>query len=166
MLRTGGHGIIAFELAGTPERSREIMDTWGPEGRAAARLSLLLDYPFLLSYCGIQVAGCAAASDALRARDAKALATAGRLIGAVQIAAGAFDVAENTALLGILAGRTGRLSAVARACAQAKFVVLIVGWLYEGLGVTWWLASLASCGHTGETTERPCSLAPSASRVS
>lgn len=65
MKRTGGPGIIAFELAGTPERSRKIMDTWGPEGQSAARLSLLLDYPLLITYCGIQVAGCAAASDAL-----------------------------------------------------------------------------------------------------
>lgn len=135
MLRTGGPGIIGFELAGTPERSRRIMDRWGPEGRSAARLSLLLDYPFLVTYCGIQVAGCAAASDALRARDANALATAGRLIGPVQIAAGAFDAAENTALLGILGGRAGRLSAVARACAQAKFVVFLVGLLYEALAV-------------------------------
>lgn len=113
----------------------------GDEGRSAARLSLLLDYPFLVTYCGIQVAGCAAASDALRHRDANALATAGRLIGPAQIAAGAFDAVENTALLGVLAGRAGQLSAVARACAQAKFAVFIVGCLYEVLGVASHLSS-------------------------
>jgi hypothetical protein len=37
MKRTGGPGIIGFELAGTSERARQILDTWGPEGRAAAR---------------------------------------------------------------------------------------------------------------------------------
>ncbi len=37
MKRTGGPGIIGFELAGSSERAREILDTWGPQGRAAAR---------------------------------------------------------------------------------------------------------------------------------
>ena len=81
MKRTGGPGIIPFELAGTPERSRRIMERWGPEGRAAARTSLLLDYPFLVTYSGFQLAACRAASDALRRRGANALADAGRVIG-------------------------------------------------------------------------------------
>lgn len=105
----------------------------GPDGQCAARLSLLLDYPFLVTYCGIQVARCAAASDALRLRGANALATVRRVIGTAQIVAGAFDAAENTALLNVLAGRAGRLPAVARMCAEAKFAVFIFACLYESL---------------------------------
>ncbi|MFL5820404.1 MAG: hypothetical protein ACJ76S_06945 [Solirubrobacteraceae bacterium] len=135
MKRAGGPGIIPFELAGSPERSRKIMDRWGAEGQAAARLSLLLDYPYLVTYSGLQVAATRASSKALRRRGASALARAGRVIGATQLAAGMFDAAENTALLGILAGRNGRLPALARAFASAKFALLGLGWGYAALGL-------------------------------
>jgi hypothetical protein len=141
MRRTGGPGVIGFELAGTPQRSRRIMDRWGADGRSAARLSLVLDYPFLVTYAGLQLAACASASDAFHRRGADRLAAAGRVIGPGQIAAGAFDAAENTALLGILAGRDGRLPAIARVCAQAKFALLAVGWAYVALGAATRLAS-------------------------
>jgi hypothetical protein len=135
MRRAGGPGIIPFELAGSPERSRRIMERWGADGQAAARLSLMLDYPYLVSYSGLQVAASRAASEALRRRGATALADAGRMIGLSQVAAGTFDAAENTALLGVLAGRDGRLPAIARACARAKFALLGVGWGYGALGL-------------------------------
>ena len=134
MQRSGGPGIIPFELAGTPEGSARIMEKWGDEGRAAARMSLVLDYPYLVTYTGLQVAGCAAASDALRRAGARRLAAAGRFVGPAQLAAGAFDAVENTALLAILGGRDGRLPAVARAAATAKFALLGLGWGYGALG--------------------------------
>jgi hypothetical protein len=134
MRRTGGPGIIPFELAGTPERSRKIMDTWGPRGQSAARVSLLLDYPYLVTYAGLQVAGCRWASTRLRSTGASALADAGRLVAPLQVAAGAFDAAENTTLLAILAGRDGRLPGLARFFASVKFGLLGLGWLYQGAG--------------------------------
>ncbi len=124
MRKAGGPGIIAFELAGTPERAKKIMRKWGAEGQAAARVSLILDYPFLVTYSGLQFIGCKAAGG----RAAKVIAPA-------QIAAGAFDAIENTALLGVLAGRDDRLPALARACALAKFALLTVGGLYRALGI-------------------------------
>lgn len=132
MRKTGGPGIVAFELAGTPKRSTKIMRKWGAEGQAAARISLVLDYPFLVTYSGLQFIGCMWARDQLRSGP---LAAAGRVIAPAQIAAGAFDAVENTALLGIVAGRTGRLPAVARASALAKFALLTVGVLYRALGI-------------------------------
>ena len=54
MKRTGGPGIIPFELAGSAERSHQIMSTWGNEGQAAARMSLLLDYLFPATYAPLQ----------------------------------------------------------------------------------------------------------------
>ena len=134
MRATGGPGIIPFELAGTPERSRRILERWGEEGRSAARLSLLLDYPYLVSYAGLQLAGCRAASHALDRAGLTTLSRAGRAIAPAQLAAGAFDAAENTALLGVLADRDERLPRLARACARAKFALLTLGWLYELVG--------------------------------
>ena len=145
MRRTGGPGIVPFELAGTPERSRAIMDRWGEEGRAAARRSLLLDYPFLVAYTGFNVAACGAASDALRERGLTGLASAGRPLAAAQIAAGTCDAVEDTALLGVLAGRDDRLPAVARAFAIAKFTLLAIGWAYAAAG----LAARLSRGRGG-----------------
>jgi hypothetical protein len=135
MRRAGGPGIIPFELAGTHERSHRIMERWGADGQSAARLSLLLDYPYLVTYSVLQVAASRAAGQALRRRGATTLADAGRVIGVAQVAAGAFDAAENTALLGVLAGRDGRLPALARACARAKFALLGLGWGYGALGL-------------------------------
>jgi hypothetical protein len=43
MRRTGGPGIVAFELAGTEARATQIMASWGERGRRAARTSLRLD---------------------------------------------------------------------------------------------------------------------------
>ena len=140
MKRAGGPGIIPFELAGSPERSRAIMERWGEHGRAAARTSLLLDYPYLVSYTGLQVAGVSAAGDALRRAGAKGLAGAAPALAAGQVVAGACDAVENTALLGVLAGRDERLPAVARAFASAKFALLGAGWLYGALGLAAHLA--------------------------
>jgi hypothetical protein len=130
MQRTGGPGIIPFELAGTPDRARRIMDAWGADGRAAARASLVLDYPFLVAYTGFNRAVAGAAGAALDRRGLTGLARAAPAVGAAQVAAGAFDAAENGALLGVLAGGPARLPAVARACATAKFALLTAGWTY------------------------------------
>ncbi|MEI2779379.1 MAG: hypothetical protein V9G19_26165 [Tetrasphaera sp.] len=46
----GGKGIVALELAGTPERGAALLAAWGPSGRSAARRSLLLDFGYQISY--------------------------------------------------------------------------------------------------------------------
>jgi len=43
-------GIIDFELAKTPERARQILDSWGPTGQIYAAFSLGIDYLFLVFY--------------------------------------------------------------------------------------------------------------------
>lgn len=44
MRKSGGPGIIPFELAGNAERVQEILTAWGSEGRRWARWSLWLDF--------------------------------------------------------------------------------------------------------------------------
>ncbi|MFL5886439.1 MAG: hypothetical protein ACJ77M_15305 [Thermoleophilaceae bacterium] len=119
MQSTGGPGIIPFELAG-PDGGPKIMQRWGSDGRRAARASLVLDFPFLAAYTTLNVR--------LAARAGGALAPA---VAATQVAAGACDAVENTALLGVLArGGDARLSVVARTAARIKFAGLYAGWLY------------------------------------
>ena len=137
MKRTGGGGIVPFELAGTRKRARHTMTMWGEDGRSAARTSLLLDYPFLVAYTGLNLAVTELAATALP----KPLAALGPAVAAGQVAAAACDAAENTALLGVLSGRDQRLPAVARAFATVKFALLGAGWLYTAAGLVAWLRS-------------------------
>lgn len=135
MRRAGGPGIIGFELAGTPDRARRIMSTWGEDGRAAARTSLLLDFPYLVTYSVLQYAACLAAGEALRRRGRRRLADAAPVLAGAQIAAAAFDAAENASLLGVLAGHDTRLPGTARGFARVKFALLIAGWSYAAAGL-------------------------------
>lgn len=135
MRRTGGPGIIGFELARTPERARQIMQDWGPEGRSAARASLLLDYPYLVTYCALNATICAIAADALRHRGSRWLADAGRTLSAAQWTAGGFDAVENAALLAVLGARNGGSPAIAATCAYTKFALIALGWSYAGVGL-------------------------------
>ena len=149
MRRTGGPGIIPFELAGTTDRAQAILDTWGAPGRAAARSSLLLDYIFPPTYASLQAFACDAAADGLARRHRRRLAALGRRIAWGQFAAAAFDYAENTALLLLLAGRQRRTPRVARTAALAKFAVIGFGQVYFALaaidaGLARWRAARSS----------------------
>jgi hypothetical protein len=132
MQAAGGPGIIPFELAG-PERSAEVLRRWGTEGQRAARASLVLDFPFLVAYTTLGIRLTRRASDRLRARPAPRLARLGPGVAAIQLAAGACDAVENTALLGVIArGGDPKLASVARRWARAKFAGLFAGWFYGG----------------------------------
>jgi hypothetical protein len=135
MKRTGGPGIIPFELAGSTERTREILNTWGRQGRSAARNSLLLDYLFPPTYAALQALACDAIADRLTKRGRRLLAAAGPMVGWAQLAAAGFDYVENSALLLVLAGRDRRAPWLARRAAQLKFALTSVGQGYILLGV-------------------------------
>lgn len=47
---TGGPGVISFELAGSAAKAEDVLDSWGPDGRRAARQSLWLDFGYMTSY--------------------------------------------------------------------------------------------------------------------
>jgi hypothetical protein len=135
MKRSGGPGIIPFELAGTSERANRILEAWQDEGRAAARLSLLLDYPFPASYSLMQALACSEAAETFYERGASKLAAIGAPIAWAQFVAAVCDYGENTALLLILAGRNGRLPQLARRAALVKFALLSTGWSYVLLAI-------------------------------
>ena len=130
MKRTGGPGIIAFELAGTTERAREILERWGSQGRAAARKSLVLDYLFPPTYATLQALACDASAEGLALRRRQFLVRVGGAVGWGQLAAAAFDYVENTALLLVLAGRDRRAPRMAQRAAQVKFALTSLGQAY------------------------------------
>ena len=92
---TGGPGIIPFELAGELARAREILADWGAAGRDTARLSLWLDFAFLVAYGGFLALAATAARDMALRRGWRRLAAARGLVVALPVGAAALDVLEN-----------------------------------------------------------------------
>jgi hypothetical protein len=135
MRRQGATGIVGLELAGSAARVDEILTAWGPAGRAAARRSLLIDFGVLASYGPAMAALCRRSARRLERQGSARPARLGPVMASGQILAAACDVAENTALLAVLAGRRGRLPAIARASAAVKFSLLGAGALYICLGL-------------------------------
>lgn len=116
MRRSGGPGIIPFELAGNAIRADEIMAQWGSDGQRAARISLWLDFGYMLSY------GALTALLLDRVRHVHGHRSA---VSAVVIPAVAADAVEGVTLLKVLkrsdvAVNTRR----ARNAAMVKFAIL------------------------------------------
>jgi len=124
MHRTGGPGIIAFELAGNAERAQRIISAWGDGGRRAARRSLQLDFGYMATY-GVLTA---LLVDYARRRLGH---PAWVWLGVVPAVAA--DAVEGVALLNVLAGNDVDVNARrARRAAIAKFAVLVGALLYTG----------------------------------
>jgi hypothetical protein len=124
MHRSGGPGIIAFELAGNAERAQRIISAWGDDGRRAARLSLQLDFGYMATYGALT----ALLVDHARRRLGHPAAVCLGVVPAV-----AADALEGVALLNVLAGNDIDVNARrARRAAIFKFVVLAGALVYVG----------------------------------
>jgi hypothetical protein len=122
MHRSGGPGIVAFEVAGNAQRAQRIMSTWGDDGRRAARRSLQLDFGYMATYGALT----ALLLDRARRRLGHPVAVC---LGVVPAVAG--DALEGVALLNVLAGNDIDSNARrARRAAMVKFVSLIGALLY------------------------------------
>jgi hypothetical protein len=122
MGRTGGPGIIPFELAGSAERAHRIMCAWGEDGRRAARWSLWLDFGYMLTY------GAMTALLVDRARRRRGHSAALPLLVAPAVAA---DAVEGVSLLRVLSGSAVAANARrATAAALVKFGFLITALAY------------------------------------
>jgi hypothetical protein len=127
MRRSGGPGIIAFELAGNAERAQRIISAWGEDGRRAARRSLYADFGYMTTYGALT----ALLVDYARRRLGHPAAVCLAVVPAV-----AGDAVEGVALLKVLAGNDIDLNARrARNAATIKFAVLIGALLYVGRAV-------------------------------
>lgn len=132
-----GPSILAFEFAGSQSRAAQIIAEWGPNGRSAAHLSLVLDYGYMLSYGLFFALAGFAVRDMARARGWLRLATLGAVVPFFALAAASFDASENVALLLTLAGNGGSFAPpFAAVCSAIKFTLINIAILYALCGLT------------------------------
>ena len=123
---TGGPGIIPFELAGNAARAEGIMASWGSDGRWAARLSLRLDFGYMLTYGTLAVL----LVDGTRRRRGDPGVVRLLVVGAV-----AGDAVEGISLLNVLNGADLEANARrARLAATVKFALLALSLGYVSVG--------------------------------
>lgn len=126
MRKTGGPGIIGFELAGNAERVQEILAVWGADGRRWARWSLWLDFGYMLTYG----ASALLLIERVRSRHGHPI-----LLRLLPIGAVAGDAIEGVTLLKALDGVDVDTNARrARSAALTKFALLVVGLVYTVIG--------------------------------
>jgi hypothetical protein len=124
--RTGGPGIIAFELAGSESRAEDMKAAWGPEGQRMARLSLWLDFGYMLTYGAMT----AVLLDRTRRRRGHPAVLPALAMGAV-----AGDAIEGISLLSVLNGeRVAANARRAKTAALAKFGLLAAALGYVAVG--------------------------------
>jgi hypothetical protein len=137
---TGGPGIVEYEFSGSEERVAEALAEWGEGGADDARLSLWLDYAFMLAYAAFLTLAVLAARDAARRRGWVGLARAGSVLAYFPPAAAAFDALENVGLLVALEGNGGDIAPLLAAiCAALKFAL-------AGAATVYLVATLARIG--------------------
>lgn len=138
MQHAGGPGIIGFEFAQTKARATQILAEWGPRGRQAARLSLIGDYAYMLSYGAFFTLAGFATRDLARARDWRRLAVVGTTLAFLAAAAAMFDATENVFLLLVLGGHGGELAPmIATICSSIKFTLIAIAIGYVLCGLAW-----------------------------
>jgi hypothetical protein len=132
----GGHGIVAFELAGSEGKAAEIRADWGPEGRDAARASLWIDYVYLIAYGALGTMAALAVRDAARRRGWSRTEALGGFAAGAAVGAALFDALEDASLLLALGGHGGGAAPLlAAACATLKFALLafVIAYLLAAL---------------------------------
>jgi hypothetical protein len=136
-------GIVSLELADTPERARQIIDSWGETARDAARRNLSMDFVFIPLYTTLlAVAGIMAS----RWFVAGGYVWMGNLAVALawgQWIAGLFDAAENCALLRTLQVHPDipdGLPQMSSWCARIKFLLIIAAVFFSLFGLATSLA--------------------------
>lgn len=135
-----GPTILSFEFAGNHARAAQIIAEWGPKGRSAAHLSLLLDYGYMLSYGLFFALAGFAVRDTARAHDWRRLAAIGAVVPFFALAAACFDASENVALLLTLADNGGSFAPpFAAVCSAIKLTLIAIALLYAVCGFVLWL---------------------------
>lgn len=135
MEHAGGPGILAFEFAATKARVSQILHEWGPSGRHAARVGLIVDYAYMVSYGGFfLLAGLATRDLAIRCGWSR-LAAAGRVVPFFAVIAACFDAVENVFLLIALDGSGGNTAPlIATVCSSIKWVLITLAIIYAVCG--------------------------------
>ena len=130
-LPEGTPGVIQYEFVGSEDRAAEMLAEWGDAGQDDIRLSLWIDYGFMLVYGAFFTLAGLATRDFAREHGKQALASVGRWAPWCAVGAAIFDAGENFGLLLILGGHGGSaLPPLATACASVKWVLIVVAIAY------------------------------------
>ncbi len=135
-----GHSVIAFENAGSVERSAEIVADWGEAGKRAAWWQLAFDTPFLIGYGLFAAGACAAVARRAQAAGKRRLWRAATVVVWFGPVAALADFAQNVSLALILSGHIAqpwpRISALAAPVTMlledSALLFALAGWLATG----------------------------------
>jgi hypothetical protein len=144
--KTGGPSILGLEFAASAQQVKQIASEWGSHGVHLARLSLWIDFGFMVSYGAFFMLAGLATRDFARDHGPRALASAGLVVPFFAGAAALFDVCENAIWLLALGGHATSLAPLATVCASAKFALIAIAIAYSICGLTAWLWSLRTAG--------------------
>ena len=123
-------GIVTFELVGSLEGSRAIIDSWQGPAMTWAGINMGLDFLFLTLY-GVTIAlGCLLVANKLPENFVR-LKQVGIWVAYGILFAAVLDVVENVSLIALLTGSTNAtLPVVAKWCAIPKFLLVLLSALY------------------------------------
>jgi hypothetical protein len=139
--KTGGPSILGLEFSGSAEQVEQIASEWGAHGVYLARLSLWIDFGFMLSYGAFFTLAGLATRDLARDHGRRMLAAAGLIVPWLAAAAAVFDAGENSIWLLALGGHATSLAPLATGCAIVKFILIAIAIAYAICGLATWLWS-------------------------
>jgi hypothetical protein len=119
--------IIEFEFARTPEKVVEIFIDWGGSGVEKAKISILLDFVFLVLYSWAISLGCKVAVDFSQTT---IISKIGLQLSRIIWIAGACDIVENVSLLLVMRNLNAMLLELAFWTAGIKFTIVIAALLF------------------------------------
>jgi hypothetical protein len=127
----GNPGIISWEFAWNQDGAEEILDDWGQDGIDAARLSLRLDFLYLLAYGAFFALAAAATRDLAAERRWTRMAAFGTTAMWCAIGGALFDAVEDVFLLISLDRHGGDLAPLLGSVfASGKFLLLAIAQAY------------------------------------
>lgn len=155
--KTGGPSILGLEFAGSAEQVDRITAEWGAHGVYLARLSLWIDFGFMVSYGAFFTLAGLATRDFAKEHDRRMLAAPGLVVPYFAAAAAIFDACENSVWLLALGGHAMSLAPVATGCAIVQFILVGIAIAYSLCGLAAWLWSLRKAGSrsAGVSRSRP-----------
>jgi hypothetical protein len=135
-LRTSAapNGIVSFELAGSVEKARAMIESWDEQARLYTAVGLGLDYLFMLLYATTIAIACSWSAEVYATAGWPLASWGGLLAWGVWLAA-VLDGVENYSLWRLLKGPVvNPWPGIARWCACIKFALIAIGILYGLVG--------------------------------
>lgn len=125
-------GIVSFELAGSPERAQNIMESWDATIQLYAAIDLGLDFLFLVAYSITLVLCCLLIMGSIKNRF---FIVTGHVMVYGSFLAGLLDAVENYALIKTLFSQgNSTFPFIAKWCAIPKFTIVGLVLVYSIAG--------------------------------